>query len=188
MGAGPRVERIREGAFERLEIVVEIDVRDVVFLEEFDIIIRQRKIQNAVLEGLGHIFGIDYRLGGTEHKQELCAVLPQSVDKCQSFLNVLLGISFGVLNGPIFRPKQFASDVIKAGFQVKFVVFAFVYILVGDFPETRIGDLVVATAEELPKPCLLPGEIGEVFLIRAVKVGFEGQFLFLDLDIARVWA
>ena len=86
-----------------LEIIVEIDVRDAVFLEQLNIIVRQAKVGKTVLERLGKILGIDCWLGGADDKQKLGAMFSQGVNKCQCLLNILLDIGLGVIHGAVSR-------------------------------------------------------------------------------------
>ena len=102
MGAYARVKRVGGTVFYRFEIAVEIDVRDVVFLEKLGVILCQYEIGNTVFVGLGQIFRIDCRLCGTKDKQELGAMLAHGFDECKGFLHILFGFGFGVFNGAIF--------------------------------------------------------------------------------------
>jgi hypothetical protein len=53
------VERIGETAFDGLKVSVEVDVGDVVFLEEFDIVVFQGEVGKLVAIRLGKIFRIN---------------------------------------------------------------------------------------------------------------------------------
>ena len=53
------VERIGETVFDGLKVSVEVDVGDVVFLEEFDIVVFQGEVGKLVAIGLGKVFWIN---------------------------------------------------------------------------------------------------------------------------------
>ena len=169
------VERVGEGTLDLLEIVVEINMGDVVFLEQRNVIVDEQGVGAVLAVAIGEVFGIDNRLRRGEDEEEVGAMLLQGVHQPQGEFSVLTCYGLEAIDAAVFVLDALARQVVDIHFGEQLAVFALNDIVIVEYSEARVANLVVVADEKLAKACVTLGVFGEVSLIATVEIVVEIQ-------------